>query len=71
MKVSNKRKRGKASGMNSNFTSTGRRQEIREQTNSIHRRREREFCREVVKAYRAESNLPDPLPPTVGGFYAT
>jgi len=67
----NKRKRGKASGMNSNYTSTGKRQEIMDRTNSIQRRKEREFCREVKKAYRASAEIPEDPNPTVGGFYAT
>lgn len=71
MRLSNKRKRGKATSMNSRFANTKKRQYIMDRTNSIHRRKERKFSRDVVKAYRASSDIPKEPPPTIGGFYAT
>lgn len=73
-RISTKRKRGKATGMSCSAVSnqTGKRQEIMDRTDSEHRRREREFERAVLKAYRGVGGeLPEDPHPTSGGYYAT
>ena len=70
-RISTKRTEGKAAGMRSKHAPHGRKQAIKRQTHKENRRREREFVREVEKAYKAGGQIPEDPHPTAGGYYAT
>jgi hypothetical protein len=55
---------------NTNFPATHKKGWVKQATAEAHRRNEREFEREVVKATRADSSLPQEPPRTIGGFSA-
>jgi len=55
---------------NTHLPFTHRKGWAKQATAEAHRRNEREWEREVIKASRADASLPQEPPRTIGGFYA-
>lgn len=69
-RLSNKRKLGKATGMNSPWTSQKKKRWVKDATNKRFRRKSREFAQEVKKAYNSDGELPVEPHPIGGSYYA-